>query len=78
MSRFIPNDHAGTRHDTLTLLLGTAKEFNIDVREVRTTMNRTGFNISDRLAATLDANTTKKTSGNRAAKKNTKSQKGNS
>lgn len=77
MSRFIPDDHAGTRADTAVLLIGTAREFGIDVHEVRTPPTRQGFTISDRLAAVLDeqGSTKKKTSGNRAAKKN--SQKGN-
>lgn len=77
MSRFIPDNHAGTRADTAVLLIGTAKEFGISVREVRTPPTRRGFNISDRLAAVLDEQSTTKTSGNRAAKKNRNSQKGN-
>lgn len=75
MSRFVPNNHAGSREETAVLLIGTAKEFGVDTHEVRTTPNRTGFTISDRLADILDEQT-KKTSGNRAAKKN--SQKGKS
>jgi hypothetical protein len=74
MSRFIPDDHAGTRSDTAVLLIGTAKEFGIDVHEVRTPPTRRGFTISDRLADVLDEQSKPKTSGNRAAKKN--SQKG--
>lgn len=74
MTRFIPDDHAGTRQDTAVLLVGTAREFGIDVHDISTPPTRRGFNISERLAVVLDEQTSTKTSGNRAAKKN--SQKG--
>lgn len=73
MTRFIPNDHSGSRQETAVLLIGTAREFGIDTHEVRTARGRTGFNISDRLADVLDDEQTK-TSGNRA-EKNKKSRK---
>lgn len=75
MSRHIPNDHAGNRTDTAVLLVGTAREFGIDVHDIKTPPTRRGFTISDRLADVLDEQTSTKTSGNRAAKKH--SQKGN-
>lgn len=53
------------------LLIGTAREFGIDVHEVRTARGARGFNISDRLAQVLDDEQTK-TSGNRAEKKTRK------
>lgn len=75
MSRVIPDDHAGSRHETAVLLVGTAREFGIDVHDIRTPPTRSGFVISDRLATVLDEQSKpKKTSGHRAAKKN--SQKG--
>lgn len=77
MTRFIPDNYAGNRQDTAVLLVGTAREFGIDVHEIKTPPTRRGFTISDRLADVLDEQTRpKKTSGNRAAKKN--SQKGKS
>lgn len=72
---FVPNDHAGTRKDTAVLLVGTASEFGLPQRSIRTTT--AGFWITDKLASVLydesdNTSTTQKTSGNRAAKKNSK------
>jgi hypothetical protein len=78
VSQFIANDHAGSRKDTAVLLVGTAREFGINQRDIRTTTS--GFYISDALATVLydesqqdavsgnETKPAKKTSGNRAAK----------
>lgn len=80
---WVPQDTAGSREETATLLVGTAKEHDLVVRyHVRST--RGGYWISDALAdlafedEDVSGNgdepepepkpTTKKTSGNRAAK----------
>lgn len=58
-----------SRKDTAILLTGTAAEFGVNQRDIRAVQG--GFYISDELATIL-ARETKKTSGNRAAKKNSK------
>lgn len=76
---FVPN--GDNRRETAILLVGTAREFGIDQRSIRTASG--GFYITEDLADVLydeseqdepepapeDKGTTK-TSGNRAAKKN--------
>jgi hypothetical protein len=86
---FVENAAAGSRKDTAILLVGTAREFGISQRSIKSA--RTGFYITEELAALLYDESaedevsgnepepepepeTTKTSGNRAAKKN--SQKG--
>lgn len=61
---FIPDGRS--RKETAILLTGTAGEFGVNQREIRAVQG--GFLISDNLAAIL-ARETKKTSGDRAAKK---------
>lgn len=65
---FVPANKAGSRKDTAILLVGTAREFNISQHDIVSTSN--GYRITQRLADVLQAEATKKTSGNRAAKKN--------
>lgn len=65
---FVPN--GPSRKDTAVLLVGTAAEFGIDQRSIRAL--RSGFEISDELASLIYDEDTTKTSGNRAAKKNSK------
>ena len=60
---FVPNGKSRT--ETAILLVGTAREYGIDQREIRATA--TGFHISDRLAELVYPEP-KKSSGNRAAK----------
>lgn len=74
MTLFVPN--GDSRKQTAILLVGTADEFGIDQRAIKSVGN--GFLISDELAAVLyaedeqNSKPTKKASGNRAAKKNSK------
>ena len=77
---FVAADAAGTRQETAALLVGTAREFGIDQHDIKRVSN--GYLITDRLADILEAEsdedevsgneTSKKTSGNRAAKKSQK------
>lgn len=64
---FVPNADFGSRRETAIVLVGTAEENGLNVREIKTLGG--GFEISEELAAILypeDGQT--KTSGNRAAK----------
>lgn len=71
---FIPSNYAGSRQNTVILLVGTAREFGIDQHDI--VLAGGGFRISDALADVLyDEDENTKTSGNRAAKN--ASQKGN-
>lgn len=45
---FVPNDLMGTRHETAVLLVGTAKEFGIDQRDIASTHG--GYWITTALA----------------------------
>lgn len=74
-SVFIPSDRAGSRKDTATLLVGTAREFGIGQHDIKTAP--TGFRITERLAKVLYDEQDNSTSGNRAEKKDTSHQKGN-
>jgi hypothetical protein len=71
---FVPNGES--RMDTAVLLCGTMSEFGLSHRSVKAV--RGGFYISPELAGILDTEKTSKpsratkTSGNRAAKKNSK------
>lgn len=78
---FVPN--GDSRKNTAILLVGTADEFGIDQRSILAA--RSGFWITEALAQALKADydepakpkrsakqPAKKTSGNRAAKKNSK------
>lgn len=68
-SNFIASEHAGSRQDTAILLVGTAREFDIDQHDI--VLAAGGFKISDALLDVLYAEgtaTPPKTSGNRAAK----------
>jgi len=68
-SVFVPANKAGSRKDTAVLLVGTAREFGISQDDILSTS--TGYLITERLDAVLQKeSSTKKTSGNRAAKKN--------
>jgi hypothetical protein len=70
---FVAADAAGTRAETAALLVGTAREFDIDQHDIKRASN--GYYISDRLADVLDAESdedTHNTSGNRAEKKSRK------
>jgi hypothetical protein len=78
----VPFDAAGTRQDTVVLLVGTAREHGLVVRH-HLSKNRDGFLISDALADLIEEDTepeaddtepddTNQTSGNRAAKKSRK------
>lgn len=91
----VPFDAAGSRQDTVVLLVGTAREHGLTVRH-HLTKGPDGFLVSDTLADLLEedeaepgstepepadpdaepadegSETTKKTSGNRAAKKSQK------
>lgn len=74
---FVTNDTAGFRKDTAVLLVGTAREYKITQRSIKST--NSGYWITDELADLVFAapepepepEPTKKTSGNRAAKKPT-------
>lgn len=48
---FVENAAAGTRKDTATLLVGTAREFGISQRSIKS--SRTGFYITEELADVL-------------------------
>lgn len=73
---FVPN--GDSRRETAIILVGTADEYNVDQRSIMATKG--GFYITSELADFVydepepepvkKAGTTKKTSGNRAAKKN--------
>ncbi len=76
---FVANDTVGSRKDTATLLVGTAREYNINQRSIRSTTS--GYWITDELADLVfaeepepeptPAKAPTKTSGDRAAKKPT-------
>lgn len=79
---FVANDTAGSRKETAVLLVGTAREFGIHQRSIRSTSS--GYWITDELAAIIyDESEPEpepepeptKTSGNRAAKKTSTSRK---
>lgn len=66
---FVPN--GDDRKETAILLVGTMAEFGLSHRSVKAV--RGGFYITPELQGILDSEKTpKKTSGNRAAKKNSK------
>ena len=81
-SEFIPEDTMGSRRETAVLLVGTAREYGIPQRAILSASG--GYWITKELADIIydeaDANAepepepepkaSKKTSGNRAAKKN--------
>lgn len=76
---FVEANAAGTRKDTASLLVGTAREFGISQHDIKSSPR--GFYISDALADILEAeaeadevsgNTDTKTSGNRAGKNSKK------
>lgn len=70
---FVPAGLQGSRRDTAVVLVGTAREFGIHQSAIKRTA--TGYDITTELADVLyDEGVLKKTSGNRAEKKN--SQKG--
>lgn len=48
---FVANDSAGTRKETATLLVGTAREFNISQQDIASTHD--GFYITEALADVL-------------------------
>lgn len=50
-SVFIPNDMMGSRKETATLLVGTAREFGIAQRDIASTFN--GFFITPELEALI-------------------------
>lgn len=50
---FVANDAAGSRRDTATLLVGTAREYGISQRDIAST--HTGYYITDALAKILYA-----------------------
>lgn len=67
MAYFVPN--GDSREETAVLLVGTAREYGINVREIK--VRSGGFEIPDELADVLYndvSSDTEKTSGNRAAK----------
>lgn len=65
---FVPNGLS--RRETAILLVGTADEFGLPQRDIKARMG--GFEITEELADVLYTESAKKTSGNRAAKKNSK------
>lgn len=71
---FVPDADFGSRKQTAIVLVGTYKEHGLSDRSVKTVQN--GFIITDELAEILysvsEEISPKKTSGNRAAKKNSK------
>lgn len=70
LPHFVPAQYAGSRKDTAVLLVGTAREFGISQHDIQSAQR--GFLISQRLQDVLYDGDATDTSGNRAAKKNSK------
>lgn len=68
---FVPANKMGSRHETAVVLVGTAREFDVPQDDILSTSH--GYRITERLADVLyNEGVLTKTSGNRAAKKNSK------